>query len=175
MIRPFQGLVPNIDEDAWVAEDAMVVGSVKIGQASSVWFKSVIRSEKAEIVIGNHTNIQDNSVLHTDLGYHLIIGDRVTVGHQCIVHGCTIGDDTLIGMGAIIMNGATIGDYCIIGAGALISEHMVIPNGSVAVGIPAKIIKATTEEQKAFIQQNAEHYAELAKAYKQEEQAWKNM
>ena len=175
MIRSFQGNMPNVHEHTWIAETAMVIGKVSVKRHSSVWFHSVIRSEKAKILIGEQTNIQDNCVLHTDLDYHLTIGDRVTVGHQCIVHGCTIGDDTLIGMGSIIMNGARIGNHCIIGAGAVVTESMEIPDNCVAVGSPAKVIKSITAEQRLFIQQNAEHYQTLSESYRQEEKLWKNM
>lgn len=175
MIRPFQGSVPKIYEQVWVADSAMVIGSVTIKRHSSVWFHTVIRSEQAAISIGEQTNIQDNCVLHTDPHDPLTIGDRVTVGHQCIIHGCTIGNDTLIGMGSIIMNGARIGKHCIIGAGAVVTERMEIPDNSVAVGSPAKVIKLTTEAQRLLILQNADHYQTLSQSYQQEEKQWKNM
>lgn len=175
MIQSFQGRVPNIDDNVWIAKTALVIGAIAIKRNSSVWFHSVIRSEKAQIFIGEQTNIQDNCVLHTDLDYDLTIGDRVTIGHQCIVHGCTIGNDTLIGMGSIIMNGARVGNHCIIGAGAIVIEHMEIPDYSIAVGSPAKVIKPISEEQRLFIQQNAEHYQTLSQRYQQEEKQWKNM
>lgn len=175
MIRCFQEHHPIVHEAVWVAEDAIVVGAVEIQAKSSIWFHSVIRSEEAAIVIKTCTNIQDNCVLHTDDQYPCIVGNRVTIGHQSIIHGCEIGDDTLVGMGSIIMNGALIGARCIIGAGTLITEHMQIPDDCVVVGSPGRVMKQTTAQQIEATNHNATHYYELAMQYQREEQVWKNM
>ena len=145
------------------ANNATILGHVSIGKGSSVWYNAVIRSEEETIEIGQESNIQDQCVLHTDLGYPLKIGNRVTIGHGAIVHGCTIEDEVLIGMGAIVLNGAYIGKHSIIGAGCVVPENMVIPQKSVVVGVPAKIIKNTSESQVFDILSNAEHYVKLSK------------
>ena len=140
------------------ANNATILGHVSIGKGSSVWYNAVIRSEEESIEIG-----QDQCVLHTDSGYPLKIGNRVTIGHGAIVHGCTIEDEVLVGMGAIVLNGAYIGKHSIIGAGCVVPENMVIPQKSVVVGVPAKILKNTSESQVSDILSNAEHYAKLSK------------
>ena len=145
------------------ANNATILGHVSIGKGSSVWYNAVIRSEEESIEIGQESNIQDQCVLHTDSGYPLKIGNRVTIGHGAIVHGCTIEDEVLIGMGAIVLNGACIGKHSIIGAGCVVPENMVIPQKSVVVGVPAKILKNTSESQVSDILSNAEHYAKLSK------------
>ena len=145
------------------ASNATILGNVSIGEGSSVWYNAVIRSEEETIEIGQESNIQDQCVLHTDRGYPLKIGDRVTMGHGAIVHGCTIEDEVLIGMGAIVLNGACIGSHSIIGAGCVVPENMVIPQRSVVVGVPAKIIKKTSESQVSDILSNADHYIKLSK------------
>ena len=145
------------------ASNATILGNVSIGKGSSVWYDAVIRSEEEMIEIGQETNIQDQCVLHTDSGYPIKIGNRVTIGHGAIVHGCTIEDEVLIGMGAIVLNGACIGSHSIVGAGCVVPENMVIPQRSVVVGVPAKIIKKTSESQISDILSNAEHYIKLSK------------
>ena len=159
-------LCKNLSEDQMdytCANNATILGNVSIGKDSSVWYNAVIRSEEEVIEIGQETNIQDQCVLHTDRGCPLKIGDRVTIGHGAIVHGCTIEDEVLIGMGAIVLNGACIGSYSIIGAGCVVPENMVIPQKSVVVGVPAKIIKKTSESQVSDILSNADHYVKLSK------------
>ena len=131
--------IPEIHEPVFVAPTATVVGNVRIGAESSVFFGAVIRSELDEIVIGRGTNIQDNCVLHIERGMPLHVGDGCTVGHSAILHSCTVGDNTLVGMGAIVLNGAVVGSNCIIGAGALVPQNAVIPDGSLVVGMPAKV------------------------------------
>ena len=147
----------------YCASNATILGDVSIGEGSSVWYNAVIRSEEETIEIGQESNIQDQCVLHTDRGCPLKIGDRVTIGHGAIVHGCTIEDEVLIGMGAIVLNGACIGSHSIIGAGCVVPENMVIPQKSVVVGVPAKIIKKTSESQVSDILSNADHYIKLSK------------
>ena len=157
---------PRIADSAWVAPTADVIGNVTIGADSSVWYHATIRSEGEAITIGSQTNIQDNCVLHVHAGYPVTIGDRVTVGHSAIVHGCSVGDETLIGMGAIILNGAKIGKHCIVGAGALVTQNTEIPDGVMVLGSPARIVRALSEQERAGILVNAEEYVQEAHAYK---------
>lgn len=155
----------SMENTAFIAEGAIVQGNVTIGEDSGIWFHAVVRTEGERIVIGGGTNIQDHCVLHTDAGAELSIGNGVTVGHGAIIHGCTIEDHTLIGMGAIILNHAHIGKNCMIGAGAVVTEGMEIPDGSVAVGCPARVIRTVTEEEKQHILDNARHYVEVIAEY----------
>ena len=149
----------------YIAPDADVLGKVTIGEGSSVWYHSVIRAERDTVSIGRETNIQDNCVIHTDKGHPMVIGDRVTVGHKAILHGCCVGDETLIGMGAIVLNDAVIGSHCIIGAGALVTQNMVIEDGSMAYGSPAKVVRNITAGELAKIRDSAEEYQELAEMH----------
>ena len=164
MILDYNGKFPEIDEKTFIAENATIVGDVKIGRESSVWFGAVIRAE-APVVIGEKCSIQDNAVLHCDLDYRLVLGNGVTVGHSAIVHGCKVGENTVIGMGAIVMNTAEVGKNCIIGAGAVVPEGVVIPDGSVAVGCPARVVKKADEARVEHNRRNAEEYAVLAGEY----------
>lgn len=159
---------PQIEKNVFVAQGAIIRGDVTIGEHSSVWFNAVLRAETASIVIGRNTNIQDNCVLHVDAGADVRIGDQVTIGHNAVVHGCTIGDNTLIGMGAIILNHAVIGKNCIIGAGALITQNTVIPDNSLVIGNPGKVKRVLTSAESADITSNAFHYVEEAEIYLQE-------
>jgi len=165
MIRCFNGINPTIHETCFIAENASVIGNVQIGSNSSVWFGSVIRGDEDSIYVGENTNIQDNAVLHCEVGYPIKIGNFVTVGHGAIVHGAILGDNVLVGMGAIIMNGVEIGANSVIGAGALCTENMVIPKGSVAVGIPAKVIKNADAHNKSLAMINAAAYVDLGEEY----------
>ena len=155
----------NIDTSCFIAPNATLIGDNEIGEESSVWFGCVLRADRDAIRIGKGTNIQDLSIIHVDPGCPVKIGNEVIVGHRCIIHGCTIADNTLVGMGAIIMNGATIGCFCIIGAGALVTERMQIPDNSVVMGTPAKIVKQVTPAQVEKIIQNAQSYIALSKRY----------
>jgi len=158
---------PEIHESVFVAPTATVVGNVRIGAHSSVFFGAVLRSELDEIVIGEGTNIQDNCVVHIERGIPVHVGSGCTIGHSAIVHSCTVGDNTLVGMGAIILNGAVVGKNCIIGAGALIPQNAVIPDGSLVVGMPGKVRRAVTEEEIATNQASAVMYMEEAAEYKE--------
>jgi len=149
----------------WIAEDAVILGDAEMADGCSVYFHTVIRTESDPIRIGRNTNIQDNCTVHTGRGYPVIIGEGVTVGHGCIIHGCTIGDNTLIGMGSIIMDGAVIGRNCIIGAGSLITEHKVIQDGSLVFGSPAKVIRTVTDEEIQTNRLTAAHYLEIKGLY----------
>jgi len=165
MIRDLKGIKPEIHEDAFIAETASIIGNVIIGKGSSVWYGAVIRGDIEKITIGEFTNIQDNSVVHTETGIPTEIGNYTVVGHNAIVHGCTIGNNCLIGMGAIVLNKAVIGDNCIIGAGALVPEGKVIPPNSLVLGVPGKVVRQVTDEEIESIRKNALRYNELYKKH----------
>ncbi|MCF6443316.1 gamma carbonic anhydrase family protein [Nereida sp. MMG025] len=141
-IYALDGTQPQIAADAWVAADANVIGDVVLEAASSVWFGATLRGDNERITVGRGSNVQEGSVLHTDMGYPLMIGENCTIGHKAILHGCIIGDNSLIGMGATVLNGAVIGKNCLIGAGALVTEGKVIPDGSLVMGAPGKVVRA---------------------------------
>jgi carbonic anhydrase/acetyltransferase-like protein (isoleucine patch superfamily) len=155
-------LRPQLAEGAWAAPSADLIGDVRLGERASVWFGAVIRADNTPIVIGAETNIQDGAVCHSDPGAPLNVGERVTVGHQAILHGCTIAADCLIGMGARILNGATIGSGCLVGAGALITEGKSFEPGNLIVGVPARVLRPLTEGEKQALRVSAAHYAEKA-------------
>lgn len=158
---------PRIDETAWAAPSADLIGDVRMAARASIWFGAVVRADNTPIVIGEETNLQDGAVGHSDPGAPLTIGARVTIGHQAIVHGCTIADDCLIGMGARILNGAVLAPECLVGAGALITEGKTFERGSLIVGAPARVVRLLTDEEKAAIRVSAAHYAEKAARYAQ--------
>ncbi len=158
-------IAPVLSQGAWVAESADVLGSVELHEDVSVWFSCVIRGDNETVVIGRGSNIQDGSVLHSDKGFPLHIGQYVTVGHRVILHGCTIGSGSLIGMGAIVLNGAKIGPNCLVGAGALVTEGKVFPEGSMILGSPAKVVKTLSAEQIAGLKQSALNYIDNAKRF----------
>ena len=153
----------TIDNSVFIAPGAQVIGDVTIGENCGIWYNAVVRGDSQKITIGKNTNVQDLACLHVDKSFTLSVGDNVTIGHTAIVHGCIVGDNVLIGMGAIVMNGARIGNNCIIGAGALVTENMEIPDGSLAFGSPAKVIRKLTEAEKQDIIENAELYVKHAK------------
>lgn len=155
----------NLPLAAFVAENATVRGDVTVGKGSSIFFGAVVRSELVPITIGEDTNIQDNCILHTDAGFPLSVGSGCTIGHGTILHGCTVGDNTLIGMGTTVLNGAVIGRDCIVGAGSLVPQGMVIPDGSMAFGSPAKIRRPLTEEEIAYNRGTAALYCREAAEY----------
>lgn len=157
---------PRVAETAWVADSAQVMGDVELGEDVSVWFGVVLRGDTDLIHIGHGTNIQDGSVLHADRGMPLTVGKQVTVGHKVMLHGCTIGDGSLIGIGAIVLNGAKIGRGCIVGAGALVTEGKEFPDGSMILGSPAKAVRSLTPEQQLGLVQSAEHYIENARRFR---------
>lgn len=164
-IFELDGNAPLLAEGAWVAESAEVIGKVELHQDASIWPKVVIRGDNDLIQIGEGSNVQDASVLHTDPGYPLMIGKHVTVGHQVMLHGCQIGDGSLIGIGAVILNGAKIGKNCLVGAGALVTEGKEFPDGSMIIGTPAKAVKELTADQIAGIHDIAERYVKNAQRY----------
>lgn len=157
---------PQMHASAWVAETADVIGAVVLSEDVSVWFGTVIRGDTETIRIGRGSNIQDNSVLHADRGMPLTIGENVTVGHQVMLHGCTIGDCSLIGIGAVVLNGARIGKNCLVGAGSLVTEGKEFPEGSMIMGTPAKVVRQLTPEQIQGLEKSAAHYVENAARYK---------
>lgn len=158
-------LVPLLGEGAWVAPSADLIGGVRLGPRASVWFGAVIRADNTPIILGEETNFQDGAIGHSDPGFPLTIGARVTVGHQAILHGCTVQDEALIGMGARILNGAVIGAQCIVGAGALVTEGKTFEPRSLIVGSPARAIRTLGDEQIAMLRLSAYHYAEKAARY----------
>ena len=158
-------LQPTLAPGAWAAPSADLIGDVRLGERASVWFGAVVRADNTPIVIGEETNLQDGAVGHSDPGAPLTVGARVTIGHQAIVHGCTIADDCLIGMGARILNGVVLGPGCLVGAGALITEGKTFEAGSLIVGTPARVVRMLTDREKAAIRVSAAHYAEKAARY----------
>ncbi len=169
MIRSHRGITPRIAASAYVDRSAQIIGDVAIGERSSVWPGAVARGDVNSIRIGDETSIQDNCVLHCDAGpFPLVIGNRVTVGHQVTLHGCTIEDDCVIGIGAIVLNGARIGKGSVIAAGALAPEGMNVPPGSMVMGIPGKIRREVTEEEARRFRENARHYVDACRIYREE-------
>lgn len=165
MIKNYKNISPEISNGVFVAENASVIGSVKIGKGCSVWYGAVIRADSDSIVIGENTNIQDNCTVHTAFDYGVKIGNGVTVGHNAVVHGCTVGDNTLIGMNSTILNGAVIGNNSIVGAGALVTEHKQFPDNSLIIGVPAKAVATLDDEAVEKIRQNGIEYTAFAKDY----------
>lgn len=160
MIYELDGIGVRAAGDYWIADSASVIGNVLLQRDASVWFGAVVRGDNEPIAIGERSNVQDLSVLHTDPGFPLTIGRDCTIGHKVMLHGCTIGDNTLIGINAVILNGARIGRNCLIGAGALVTEGKEIPDGSLAVGSPAKVVRSLTPEQIADLTRAAARYVE---------------
>ena len=158
MIYALDGIAPDIHADSWVAADAHLIGAVTLGLGVSVWFGAALRGDNERIIVGAGSNIQENCVLHTDMGYPLIIGENCTIGHGAILHGCTIGDGSLVGMGATVLNGAKIGAGCLIGAGALITEGKIIPDGSLVMGSPGRVIRQLDKDARARLLLSAAGY-----------------
>ncbi len=158
---------PNIDASAWIAPDANIIGNVILGENTSVWFCATLRGDNEMIDIGAGSNIQESTVMHTDIGYPLIIGQNCTIGHKVMLHGCKIGNNSLIGMGAIVLNGAAIGNNCLIGAGALITENKIIPDGSLVMGSPGKIVRQLDVNGIQRLRDSALHYQKNAIIYRE--------
>lgn len=156
---------PGVDPEAWVAPGATLVGAVTVGPAGSIWYGAVLRGDGDPITIGARTNVQDGCVLHTDEGFPLTVGDGVSVGHRTVLHGCTVGDDTLIGMGAVVLNGARIGPRCLVAAGALVLEGAEIPAGSLVAGAPAKVRRELTDAEVERLRANAASYVDLMRRH----------
>jgi len=168
MLYQLGNLSPTISKSSFIAPNASVIGNVELGENASIWFNVVIRADLAQVKIGDNSNIQDGSVLHVDEGFPIRIAENVTVGHKAMLHGCTIGEGSLIGINAVVLNGANIGKNCLVGANALVTENMVIPDGSLVLGSPAKVIKELYEKTKLMIAQGASHYVHSSNHYKQE-------
>ncbi len=165
MVLSYKGITPEIGEEVFLAEQTTVIGQVVLKDRSNIWFGSVLRGDDNSIIIGEGSNIQDNSTVHVSSTCATKVGDRVTVGHNCIIHGCTIEDDCLIGMGSTILDGAVIGKGSIIGANSLVTMNKVFPKNSLIIGSPAKVIRSLTETEIASNRVSAENYVELAKSY----------
>jgi carbonic anhydrase/acetyltransferase-like protein (isoleucine patch superfamily) len=167
MLYQIEERIPTVHATAFVAPTAHLIGSVVLEENASVWFQVVIRGDNDLLTIGRDSNVQDGSVLHTDTGIALTLGRGVTVGHKVMLHGCTVGDYSLIGMNAVVLNRASIGSYCMIGANALITEGKVIPDGSVVMGSPGKIVRQVTPQERQVLEGSAAHYVENAKRYRE--------
>ena len=159
-------LSPRLADTAWVADSAQVMGNVELAAETSVWFGAVLRGDTEVIRVGRGSNIQEHSVVHADVGFPVTIGENVTVGHQVMLHGCSIGDGSLIGIQAVVLNGAKIGKHCLVGAGALVTEGKQFPDGSMIIGAPAKVVRQLTPEQMAELDRSAEHYVENARRFR---------
>ena len=164
----YEGMRPVLSDDGdfWIAPGAHVIGNIRLGSGVSIWFGSVLRGDNEPIEVGAGTNLQEQTVIHTDPGFPCTIGENCTIGHKAMLHGCTIGAGTLIGMGATVLNGAHIGAGCLIGAGALVTEGKEIPDGSLVMGMPGKVIRETTLEQRAANLGSAAHYQARMRAFR---------
>lgn len=166
MLYALDGASPQLPEDgAFVADNATLIGRVTLHRNASVWFNCVLRGDTDEIIVGEGSNVQDGCVLHTDPGLKLRIGDNVTIGHMVMLHGCEIGDNSLVGIGAVILNGARIGRNCIIGARSLITENKVIPDNSMVMGSPGKVVRTLSDEEVRTLENAASHYVDNARRY----------
>jgi carbonic anhydrase/acetyltransferase-like protein (isoleucine patch superfamily) len=166
MLIEVNGHKPQVGQSAFIAPSATLIGDVNVEKNASVWYGAVIRGDNDKILIGESSNIQDGAILHTDKGFVLKVADHVTVGHRAVLHGCEVGSYSLIGIGAILLNGVKVGKDCIIGAGALLTEGTEIPDGSLVVGSPGRIIRTVKDDEKAKLKQSAESYAAKAQIYK---------
>ena len=166
-IYQLDGTSPRFDdrESNWIAPDATLIGRVRLGRNAGIWFGAVIRGDNEPIQIGEDTNVQEHTVMHTDPGFPLSIGKGCTIGHKAMLHGCTIGDNSLIGMGAIVLNGAKIGRNSLVGAGALVTEGKEFPDGSLIVGAPAKAVRSLNDNAIAMLRGSAEHYVANARRF----------
>ncbi|MCT4544516.1 MAG: gamma carbonic anhydrase family protein [Vallitalea sp.] len=157
--------IPCISPSVYIAKGSHIIGQTVIGEESSIWFGAVLRGDINKIEVGNKSNVQDNATIHVSDNYPVNIGDYVTIGHNCVIHGCTINDYCLIGMGSIILDGASIGQHSIVGAGSLVTGNKKFPSGVLILGSPAKVIRKLTEDEKNNIKKSAEHYVDIAKIY----------
>jgi carbonic anhydrase/acetyltransferase-like protein (isoleucine patch superfamily) len=161
-------LVPRVAASAWIADSAVVAGDVELGEQCSVWFHPTLRGDTERLVVGARSNVQDGAVLHADAGSPLVIGEGVTVGHQVMLHGCTVGDGSLIGIQAVVLNGARIGRHCLVAAGAVVTEGKEFPDGSMIMGAPARVVRELTPQQIEGLKRSAQHYVENGARYRAE-------
>lgn len=166
MIRTLDGHVPHLEPGAFVHDAAEVIGRVTLAARSSVWPRAVIRADSERIAVGEETNVQDGAVLHADPGLPCLIGRRVTVGHLACVHGCTVEDEVLVGIGAVVLNGARIGSGSIVGAGAVVAEGVEIPAGSLALGVPARVVRPTTAQEREGLRAGARRYVDMIEVHR---------
>ncbi|GAB6990286.1 gamma carbonic anhydrase family protein [Paenibacillus pini] len=166
MLIKYYEQMPRIHSSVYMAEGAKIIGDVQVGEESSIWFNAVLRGDMAPILIGNRCNIQDGTVGHVNTDQPLILADEVSVGHAAIIHGCTIGKGTLIGMGAIVLNGADIGEYALVGAGSIVTENKKIPPYTLSLGSPARVVRELTEEDLQRMTRTMEGYVEKGRAYR---------
>jgi carbonic anhydrase/acetyltransferase-like protein (isoleucine patch superfamily) len=166
IIRKFKDKTPKVGEDTFVAESAVLIGDVEVGERSSIWYGVVMRGDVHHIRVGSEVSVQDNAVIHVTSGVHpTIVGDQVTIGHSVVLHGCTVGSRCIIGMGSVVMDRAQIGENCVVGAGALVTPGTRIPDGHLAIGSPAQPKRRLTDDELAWIRSSAEHYVRLAATY----------
>ncbi len=164
-VYSLDGVQPRVAGSAWIADSAQVMGNVELAEGVNIWFGAVLRGDTEVIRVGRGSNIQDGSVLHADVGQPLTIGDDVTVGHQVMLHGCTVGDGSLIGIGAVVLNGARIGKGCLVGAGALVTEGKEFADGSMILGSPAKVVRQLSAQQRDGLRASARHYVDNAQRF----------
>ncbi len=167
LILPWDGKTPQIAADAWLAEGVCLIGDVTLGERTSVWFNAVIRGDINSVWIGAETNVQDLCLIHVTSTHPVHIGSRVTIGHRAIVHGAVVEDCCLIGMGACVLDGARIGSYSLVAAGAVVREGQHVPSGVLVAGVPARVVRELTDEERRRIEESAEHYVEYAACYRQ--------
>ncbi|NLG20864.1 MAG: gamma carbonic anhydrase family protein [Actinomycetales bacterium] len=167
LVLPLGDRVPDIHPDAWLAPQSAVTGRVRIGAGTSIWYGASARGDCEDITIGAHSNLQDNAVVHADPGFPATIADNVSVGHAAVLHGCTVGEWTIIGMGSVVLNGAVIGGECIVAAGAVVLEGTQVPDGSLVAGVPAKVRRELTEEERAGLRVSIGHYPGLAAMHRE--------
>jgi carbonic anhydrase/acetyltransferase-like protein (isoleucine patch superfamily) len=165
LVVPIDGRAPAVSEEAWVAPTAVLVGAVELGPQASIWYGTVVRADTETITIGRRTNLQDGVVVHADPGVPVTVGAGVSVGHRAVLHGCTIGDDVLVGMGAVVLNGARVGAGTLIAAGSVVLEGAEIPPGSLVAGLPGKVRRELTDDERAAILRNAANYCALARVH----------
>ncbi len=163
---PFNGIMPKVHESAFVAENAYLIGDVTVGEGSSIWYNVVVRGDVHSIIVGRNVNIQDNSTVHSDLKQPTVIGDGVSVGHNAVVHGCTVGKGALIGIHATVLSGAKVGELAIVGAGAVVGEGREIPSRRLAMGIPARVVRELTEEDLQRMDHRVQHYVDMGGRYR---------
>lgn len=166
MIYKLENLIPKIGKNNYIVENATLIGDIETGENVSIWFGAVLRADMSKITIGNNSNVQDNTTIHGDTPYPVVIGEGVTIGHNCVIHGCKIGDNCIIGMGSILLNGAKIPKNCIVGAGSLVTEKLEAEEGDLIAGSPAKVVKKLSEKNREYLKYAREVYLQKIETYK---------